>query len=231
MYYLIYKITNVLNNKIYIGKHKTSDINDDYMGSGKILHRAIKRYGLNNFKKEILFECSTEEEMNRKEAEIVNDDFISRLDTYNIKLGGQGGFDYVNSNSKLQSLKSKNYWNTLSDKSNHPILMGYKKWKNNLSNEEISNFNLNISNKLKKYYKTHNNPWKGRKHTIEEKNKIGLALSRYVGKLNYNYGKCWIYNDTIMKNYKIDKNNLDEWLKNNWKLGRKMKYSYYINKK
>jgi hypothetical protein len=55
MYYLIYKITNLINNKIYIGKHITKDKNDDYMGSGKLITRAIEKYGLENFKKEIIF--------------------------------------------------------------------------------------------------------------------------------------------------------------------------------
>lgn len=44
MYYLIYKITNNVNNKIYIGKHQTENKDDDYMGSGKIIKRAIEEY-------------------------------------------------------------------------------------------------------------------------------------------------------------------------------------------
>ena len=62
-HYVIYQVTNLLNGKIYIGKHETFDINDDYMGSGKLIKRAIKKYGVENFKKEILFDFETEEEM------------------------------------------------------------------------------------------------------------------------------------------------------------------------
>lgn len=62
-YYVVYQITNLINGKIYVGKHATDDINDDYMGSGKILKKAIKKYGIDNFKKEILFECSSYDEM------------------------------------------------------------------------------------------------------------------------------------------------------------------------
>jgi hypothetical protein len=54
-YYTIYKTTNLINGKIYIGKHETSDLNDTYMGSGKVLMNAIKKYGKDSFKKEILF--------------------------------------------------------------------------------------------------------------------------------------------------------------------------------
>jgi len=99
MHYLIYKITNNLNNKIYVGKHKTEDINDEYFGSGLLLGRAVEKHGKENFKKEIIIECSSEQEMNQKEIDIVDEDFIARDDTYNIMLGGQGGWDYVNENN------------------------------------------------------------------------------------------------------------------------------------
>ena len=54
MHYIIYQITNTVNGKIYIGKHQTTDVNDSYMGSGKLLKAAINKYGLAAFKKEIL---------------------------------------------------------------------------------------------------------------------------------------------------------------------------------
>ena len=95
-HYLIYKITNTINNKIYIGKHETENINDGYMGSGKHLLRSIYKHGIDKFKKEILYNFDNYNDMNLKEAEIVNEEFINRKDTYNIKLGGQGGLDHIN---------------------------------------------------------------------------------------------------------------------------------------
>ena len=97
MFYLIYKITNLINGKIYIGSHKTMDVNDSYMGSGKYLIHAQRKYGIENFTKEILFIFDDPIKMYEKEAELVNDDFLSEESTYNLKRGGFGGFDYINS--------------------------------------------------------------------------------------------------------------------------------------
>lgn len=99
MFYIIYKITNLINEKIYIGAHKTSDLEDNYMGSGKIIRNAINKYGVENFKKEILYLLESEEEMYAKEKEIVDTSFLTREDVYNLKEGGHGGFDFINSNN------------------------------------------------------------------------------------------------------------------------------------
>lgn len=97
-HYIVYKITNKSDNKIYIGVHITKNLEDGYMGSGKYLQRAIKKQGLKNFTKEILYDFNNLEEMFAKEAELVNEDFINRKDTYNLKLGGFGGWDSARKN-------------------------------------------------------------------------------------------------------------------------------------
>jgi group I intron endonuclease len=96
MFFIIYKITNKINNKFYIGAHKTEDLNDGYMGSGKILKRAINKYRIDNFIKEILFQCNSEEKMFQKEKEIITEELIKDKTCYNLKVGGEGGFDYLN---------------------------------------------------------------------------------------------------------------------------------------
>ena len=85
--YIIYKITNIINNNIYVGCHITENINDNYMGSGTNIIKDIKKYGRQNFKKDILFEFNNELDMLNKEKEIVNEDFIARKDTHNIIVG------------------------------------------------------------------------------------------------------------------------------------------------
>lgn len=86
--YLVYKITNLLNNKIYIGCHSTLNENDRYMGSGTEIKEEIKKWGRKSFKKEILFVFDTKEEMFSKEKEIVTKEFCMNEDTYNIVKGG-----------------------------------------------------------------------------------------------------------------------------------------------
>jgi group I intron endonuclease len=87
----MYQIQNLLDDKIYIGVHKSSSLDDKYMGSGKLIQRAINKHGIENFKKTILETFSTSEEMYQKEAEIVNDEFLLRDDIYNLVPGGTGG--------------------------------------------------------------------------------------------------------------------------------------------
>lgn len=91
MKYIIYKTTNNLDGKYYIGCHCTKDENDDYLGSGKHLSAAIKKYGKENFTKEVLFIFSNKQDMFFKEQELVNEAVVKDLDSYNLKVGGSGG--------------------------------------------------------------------------------------------------------------------------------------------
>lgn len=91
MYY-IYKITNLLNSKIYIGYHFSIDIEKDkYMGSGKLIQKAIKKYGKHNFKREILHSVETLVEALEIERNLVNLDFVQNEMTYNCVIGGRVG--------------------------------------------------------------------------------------------------------------------------------------------
>ena len=98
MFYYLYEIKNTVNNKIYIGVHQTKDINDGYMGSGTVINKAYKKYGEEKFVKTILEYFNNREDMIRREIEVVNEDFLLRDDTYNLRRGGTGGFDYINKN-------------------------------------------------------------------------------------------------------------------------------------
>lgn len=91
MFYTIYRTTNTVNGKYYLGKHQTENPNDDYLGSGLALKSAIKKYGRKAFTKEVLFVFDTEEEMNLKEKELITEELVSNKNTYNKGIGGEGG--------------------------------------------------------------------------------------------------------------------------------------------
>ena len=104
MKYIVYQTTSKVNNKIYVGVHKTETPEkfDGYLGNGVYIYRpssymnpkthfqyAVKKYGVKNFIRTTLKIFDTEEEAYKMEAEIVNQEFIEREDTYNLILGGR----------------------------------------------------------------------------------------------------------------------------------------------
>jgi group I intron endonuclease len=97
---IIYRTTNLINQKFYIGKDTHN--NPNYYGSGKKMKLAIKKYGKENFKKEILEICETKEQLNEREKY-----WIEKLNAinegYNISLGGDGG-DTISNNPKKHEI-------------------------------------------------------------------------------------------------------------------------------
>ena len=89
-YHYFYKITNLLNNHFYYGVHNTNNIEDGYMGSGKRLHYAYKKYGIENFEKEILKYFDTAADAFKYEADYITEELVKDPDCYNIQQGGKG---------------------------------------------------------------------------------------------------------------------------------------------
>ena len=88
-YNYFYKITNNVNGHFYYGIHSTNNINDGYMGSGIALKRAFKKYGIENFSKEIIKYFDTRKEAAKYEEENVTMSLINEEDCYNIVPGGE----------------------------------------------------------------------------------------------------------------------------------------------
>ena len=227
MHYTIYKVTNLVNEKIYIGKHQTLDLNDDYLGSGKILQRAIKKYGDDRFDKEIIYIFDNKEDMDDIEKEIVDEEFISRKDTYNLKIGGEGGWDFVNGEKGLNH--GPNWHRTFSKKKYSEMgKAGAKSFRDRLKNDKEfkKRFGLKRSEIAKKLHKTDENfAFKNKKHTEESKRKIGEANSKHQsGSGNSQFGKIWIYSLEEKRSMKIDLSDLKKYLFEGWIRGRKIKF-------
>ena len=107
-YHYFYKITNLINNHFYYGVHNTNNLNDGYMGSGKKLQFAYQKYGIENFKKEILKFFETDKEAFKYESEIVTEILINDNNCYNVNLGGNGGWNYINDNLVIVRDKNNN---------------------------------------------------------------------------------------------------------------------------
>ncbi len=194
MNYLIYKITNKLNNKFYVGKHKTANKDDGYLGSGILIDRAIKKHGRENFVKEILVECSSLEEMNQKEIDIVDAEFVARDDTYNVVVGGNGG----NFTTEQRMLGAKNFVDRLNSDEE------FRK-------EMIEKRRIAATIRNLKY----GSPvgWPGAKFSDETKKKMSVSgKGKRRGAANGVFGKHWVTDGTISK--MVDKSIIpDGWRK------------------
>lgn len=200
MKYAIYKITNNLNQKIYIGAHATRDLNDGYMGSGLHIKRSIAKYGYENFSKEILSIHDTMEEMYSEEARVVNEMFVSRSDTYNMRIGGRGNFHYINSLglNKPQAKKASESFQRML--------------------KEDPEFKARYTERQRLSH-LRNNRWLGKRHKsdscklIGEKNKVSQ-----LGTRNSQYGSIWITDGVLSKKIKSD-----DLIPEGWRKGRKMR--------
>jgi hypothetical protein len=189
------------------------------MGSGKYLRHAFEKHGIENFTKEILYVFDTPEQMYAKEAELVNEDFIAESNTYNLKVGGFGGFDYINSTGKnLYGMNGK----TPNVKDN--FIRGRQTQQEKRKDKEwFEKYKKNQSESIKKLYENgYQNPFKGKTHTEETKEKISKKSSiNQKGEGNSQFGKRWIHSLELKQSKKIKK---DEPLPNGWIEGRKIKF-------
>ena len=205
-YHFIYKTTNLVNEKFYIGMHSTSNLEDGYIGSGKRLWYSIKKYGRENFKMEILEFLPDRNSLKEREKEIVNSELLKEELCMNLKEGGEGGFS-----SKEHQIRCNSMRNPDKLKSNCADL-GKKHGKKNLQNYisiGIHNFNTFEG-------KTHSEKTK---KTIGEKNSISQK-----GERNSQFGSCWITKDGDNKKIKITI--IEEYILDGWRRGRTNKVSH-----
>jgi len=196
-YHIIYKTTNIKNDKYYLGMHSTNNINDGYIGSGKRLWYSINKYGKENFKFEILEFLPDRNSLKMRESELVNEETMKDPNCMNLKSGGIGGFNQENKfiNSRIANNK---FLELMKD----PI------WRESQIKKQKEG--------SRKYFDTHNGIWLGKKHKSESIQKMKKSKNKGVN--NPQFGTHWITNGTENKKQKKQ-----EYLPEGWTLGRTIK--------
>jgi len=222
MNYIVYEVRNKANGKIYIGKHQTDNIYDNYLGSGKYLKRAINKYGKDCFEKTVLHVFDNKKDMDDKESELVTDEYLKSGNTYNLKRGDEGGWDYLNDGSKDHIERCKKGRITADIKLKEKYGENYKSIISMLGiDKRLESWAHNGSPDIKqKRSEIAGNVFKGKRHSEETKRKMSEKhTGLHEGQKNSQFGTCWIYN--IIENKKIIKSDLDYYLKQGWFKGRK----------
>ena len=169
---VIYKITNLKNGNIYIGQDSKN--RDDYLGSGIAINKAIKKYGKENFIKNILINCNSKDEMNKMEIFFISYFKSLNYKLYNMTLGGDGLLGYshtIESKNKIGKASKEIYRNELWKKRISISHMG----DNNPAKQEY------VRNKIR--------------NTIKNKRWINNGIiNKYINvdKLNYYISIDWI---------------------------------------
>lgn len=197
-HYFIYQTTCLVNNKVYIGCHATNNIDDGYLGSGKLLLAAVGKYGKENFSRSIVETFNNPEDMFMKEKDIVNEEFVASSQSYNLVVGGSGGFkvqDIDDWKSKLQTARQ-----------------GRTPFKDHNHSEESKQL---ISEGLKgrpTWNKGLPGTWIGRTHTAESNRKNSEShKGLHAGSKNPMYGKSAVagrkwYHDNVRSYYLFPEN-------------------------
>jgi group I intron endonuclease len=238
----IYKVTNNINGKVYIGQStKSIDESSDYYGSGLLIKHAIKKYGIENFTKDILCECISIEELNDRERFYINQ-YDSVNIGYNISIGGNGGDLGETVNNKI-SETVKRRWDE--------GCYSHIDWASVLSNRPVSE---ETKRKISLAQSGENGYWYGKKfsdlHRLNIKNNTQAAYENgayenlleamrsdevrkkisesLIGNVPWNKGKTSIYTEETlqkMSDSAKSRNIVDE----NEKI-RRLKISEYFSK-
>ena len=160
---ILYKTTNIINGKYYIGIHTTDDLNDGYLGSGWLFKKALAKYGKESFIREIL-----ETFDNREDALLAEMNYVitnqDDKDSYNLRTGGLGGAIHAESTKKLLSEISKKHFSTEESKKKH----------SNIMREYYSKNPQSVETKEKRRLKCI-----GQKRSDETKQKQSAALKKH----------------------------------------------------
>lgn len=209
---IIYKITNLINNKIYIGQTRKDEPSrwqehvwhayNDPQSDTPYLCAAIKKYGRENFSREILEEVE-DKELNQKEIEyIALYNSTDRTIGYNLALGGEGHVKY--STDEIQFLYSKY-------KSIAEVARILKASPDTIS-RRLHGLGISTSNDIVYQYDLNGNLINTYNSYSEAKQMTNLPLGHCIPNFHYSSGYFWLYEkdnlniDDIISQYKINSN-------------------------
>lgn len=205
-YGYVYLTTNLVNGKKYVGAHRSSTFDESYKGSGKVLWRAINKYGWDNFKTEILKWCYSKEELFQEEFfEIERRDAVRSREYYNMMPGGRGGDNKTTLTPEehqryIQKIKdSKNRPRTQKEVAHmerlHQLQVGHPRSDESKQKSSESNRGQVRSEEAKHHmsrshadFKGERNPFYSKHHSEESRRKISQNNARS------HQGKIWITN-------------------------------------
>lgn len=210
-YYTVYKITNLVNNKYYIGIHYTDDLLDNYMGSGVRLKESIKKYGVTNFEKKYIEIFDNPEDMVSLEEQLVTYKEVNDRNCYNLVQGGKG-------------------WSL-----EHSVLGGARiKWLYENDKEWVKEQKEKQKAAIKRYFENGGiGSFSGKSHTedtLEKMRSTHKKNKHSQGKNNSQFGKKWIYNNELKVSKRVLISELDEFYSQGWKKGRVCDFDLKLQK-
>lgn len=212
----------MMTGKIYLGVHGTDDIDDGYLGSGKFLLLAIKKYGKENFVRQVIHIFDDEEIAYALEKEVVDQKFILRKDVYNCTFGGRSGGKRVLTEKGLKNLRNAGR--------KAQAIACPKRLKDLKDPIFKEKYGTRISNGLNRYHSKRIS--QGIKivrsgPACEKQSKTMKERGYLKGVNNPGYGTRLVYNDKLRKNKRVKKEDFDAYLEKGWFPG--MKAVYYPN--
>lgn len=249
-YNIFYQTQNFINGKYYYGVHSTNNLNDNYLGSGKNIKNSIKKYGRENFYREILCFFPDRKSAFEYEEKFLNEQILSDPQCYNISKGGNKGGDTSGLVNVIDPSSGNRFMVSMDDPRYISgdlisVLKGYisvkdeagKIFRFRTDDEEYAkgNFRLigikpygknktlskrKLSEEHKDKIRRSREGANHRKETIEKIRNSSMGHTRQAGKSHSQFGKKWMKNMETGESKLIDQDSIGNFLTLGWVFGR-----------
>lgn len=211
MYGYIYLTTNLINDKKYIGKHRSEVFDEKYKGSGTYLAKAFAKYGFDNFRVELLKECESLDVLNSSEKEyIAKYKAVESKDFYNLANGGEGNTS-KRTKRTIKKLKQSLTGRTLSEEHKLHVSESMKGKRTGQKMSEETKKKISLANKGRVMSEEHKRKIvesrrKNNSYWISEETREKLSLS-HKKQVPWNKGLTKETDERVKKNYDRGRNN------------------------